>query len=79
MVDSGSHYFEAGVCLKCAIRQKDSEFRYYQFCTDELRVFNFLCESDRRVEIENIYSNFKDPSERLRLIVGYSSRELPPM
>jgi hypothetical protein len=73
MQSFGEHEFVAGTCTKCSIREKDSEFRYYQFCTDELKEAAFGCEPEKRLKIEQIYSGSSDDvSDNLLRIVRYS-------
>lgn len=49
------HNFSAGVCLNCSLRERDSLFRTYQFCTDELKEYLLPCEPEKKREIESAY------------------------
>lgn len=49
------HNFLAGVCLNCSLRENDTVFRTYQFCTDELKQYLLPCEPEKKREIEATY------------------------
>lgn len=69
------HNFVESVCSKCSLREKDSQFRAFQFCTDEMKNYVLFCRPEKKSEILFLYSSDPENLSELYRLVGYRSLE----
>jgi hypothetical protein len=69
--ERSDHEFSRGQCIHCSIREQDSIFKMYQFCSDELREFAFVCDPTKNEEISKCYRSTGDIVTALSALVEY--------
>lgn len=67
------HRFSNETCEICSIKKYDAIIRSFQFCSDEVKSYELVCNRENRSFIERLYASDEQISPEIFRKLGYRS------